>query len=69
MKRLWPDLKGLRLRRDREAALFEMGLKAAPPPPDIEPVSPAKPEVVILKEKPTGWVAIIEAITSVFKKG
>lgn len=27
MKRLWPDLKGLRDRRDREAALFEKGLK------------------------------------------
>lgn len=29
MKRLWPDLKGLQARRDREAALFEKGLRAA----------------------------------------
>lgn len=28
MKRLWPKAKGLRARRDREAALFERGLKA-----------------------------------------
>ena len=27
MKRLWPEVKGLRDRRDREAALFEKGLK------------------------------------------
>ena len=30
MKRLWPDLSGLRDRRDREAILFERGLHAAP---------------------------------------
>jgi len=49
MKRLWPNLTGLRKRRDREAALFARGLAAAPaviarpkivipPPPDIEPI-------------------------------
>lgn len=50
MKRLWPNLKGLLRRRDREAALFQRGLAAAPaprptpkpaivpPPPDIEPI-------------------------------
>lgn len=27
MKRLWPDLKGLLIRRDKEAELFERGLK------------------------------------------
>ena len=26
MKRLWPDLRGLQVRRDREAALFQKGL-------------------------------------------
>ena len=30
MRRLWPDLGGLRIRRDREARLFEDGLQAAP---------------------------------------
>lgn len=33
MKRLWPGLPGLQGRRDREAALFERGLKALPPAP------------------------------------
>lgn len=40
MKRLWPDIKGLRDRRDREAALFERGLMA---PPKMRPVAEAKP--------------------------
>ncbi|SDF31247.1 Peptidoglycan-binding (PGRP) domain of peptidoglycan hydrolases-containing protein [Bradyrhizobium brasilense] len=31
MKRLWPDSKGLRIRRDDEAALFEHGLAASHP--------------------------------------
>ncbi|ODM77810.1 hypothetical protein [Bradyrhizobium elkanii] len=31
MKRLWPDEKGLRIRRDDEAALFEHGLAASHP--------------------------------------
>jgi len=26
MKRLWPDLRGLRIRRDKEAQLFQDGL-------------------------------------------
>lgn len=30
MKRLWPEMKGLRDRRDMEAALFEQGLKKPP---------------------------------------
>jgi hypothetical protein len=49
MKRLWPNLKGLLRRRDREAALFQRGLSApiarpipkpspVPAPPDIEPI-------------------------------
>jgi GH24 family phage-related lysozyme (muramidase) len=29
MKRLWPDTKGLRRRRDEEAELFEAGLVPA----------------------------------------
>jgi hypothetical protein len=32
MKRLWPNVAGLRRRRDREAALWEQSLKAAPVP-------------------------------------
>ena len=30
MKRIWPGVRGLLLRRDREAALFEAGLRRAP---------------------------------------
>ena len=30
MKRLWPDMKGLQKRREREARLFEQGLAALP---------------------------------------
>jgi hypothetical protein len=30
MKRLWPDLKGLQKRREREACLFEQGLASLP---------------------------------------
>ena len=29
MKRLWPNVKGLRVRRDAEAKLFELGLQAS----------------------------------------
>jgi uncharacterized protein (TIGR02594 family) len=37
MKRLWPNLKGLQIRRDAEADLFQRGLSAPPasPPPPI----------------------------------
>jgi hypothetical protein len=50
MKRLWPDMKGLRDRRDAEAELFQRGLvlseKSSPPvvrdnPPPVLPPKPA----------------------------
>jgi hypothetical protein len=37
MKRSWPSLRGLQIRRDREAALFARGLAAPPPPPPRPP--------------------------------
>lgn len=41
MKRIWPDVPGLQARREREAKLFERGLKQKPipqpAPPDVEP--------------------------------
>lgn len=52
MKRLWPNVAGLRRRRDHEAALFEQGLAAghgaAPAASDVEPMvdapkAPASP--------------------------
>jgi hypothetical protein len=65
MKRLWPTVPGLQKRREREAQLFEQGLRhpgpkpdivkpaPIPPPPDIEPIpdapEPAKP----------GWLGTI----------
>lgn len=42
MKRLWPDVKGLRDRRDAEAKLFSEGLTTVTPPPDVEPVETIK---------------------------
>jgi hypothetical protein len=56
MKRLWPSVRGLRERRDKEAALWNKGLRApavvpaAPPivnekpPPLVEPPKPGAPE-------------------------
>lgn len=40
MKRLWPDVKGLRDRREVEAKLFEAGLAAARLGPVLTPVAP-----------------------------
>lgn len=74
MKRIWPQqsMRGLVLRREHEARLFEQGLKVAapvvpapkpmqiPPPPDFAPVLPPKPS--------TGWAALFAAIASAFKR-
>ena len=55
MKRIWPNVKGLQSRREREAQLFEAGLRARerwpdqqdmPPPPDIPAPKPVDPEVI-----------------------
>lgn len=53
MKRLWPQqsMRGLVLRREHEAKLFEQGLKLPPaptiPPPDVAPVpAPAQPSAL-----------------------
>lgn len=71
MKRLWEgkNLPGLLARRDREAALFEYGLKAkaAPivpvPPPDIAPIPPQAIPA------PTNWlVQLITAFINAFKR-
>lgn len=40
MKRLWPNVKGLRDRRDDEANLFQLGLAASAPSIGVSPVSP-----------------------------
>ncbi len=70
MKRIWPQqsMRGLVLRREHEARLFEQGLtvpvvaapKPVPPPPDIEPVPPAKPSAL---------ASFITALLSIFKRG
>lgn len=70
MRRLWTSQsnRGVSLRREHEARLFEQGLKApvvaaaatVPPPPDVEPVSPAAP-------KPSALAAFITALASLFK--
>lgn len=60
MKRLWPNVKGLQDRREREARLFEAGLKKAVPsrpapvpmPPDVPAPKPIDPEVINHTEDP-----------------
>lgn len=44
MKRLWPSVKGLQDRREREARMFEEGLRKALPKPAPEPESLPKPD-------------------------
>lgn len=44
MKRLWPTVKGLRDRRDREAALWEAGLSTIEPSAKNVPAAPATPD-------------------------
>lgn len=65
MKRLWPNQseRGLPIRREAEAVLFEKGLKkpAMPPvftPPDVPKIDPAKP---------TGLAAFFSAIAAIFR--
>jgi hypothetical protein len=75
MKRLWPDMKGLRDRRDQEASLFAEGLiqrmpkTIAPPdapktvphmPPDAPPVEPA-PQPAPQPAKHATWGATLLA--------
>lgn len=42
MKRLWPDMKGLRDRRDAEATLFQQGLLSSSAPATRAPESPPR---------------------------
>jgi GH24 family phage-related lysozyme (muramidase) len=71
MKRIWQgqdDMRGLLTRRDKEADLFERGLKAkvaAPTAPKPEPPSPipTKPP-----PKPSAWAAFFMAIAAIFKR-
>lgn len=69
MRRLWTSQsnRGVSLRREHEARLFEQGLTAPvvaaskpPAPPDVEPV----PTVAPL----TGWAALFAAVASLFPK-
>lgn len=56
MKRLWPDLRGLRDRRDGEADMFEQGLSASAAPP----VS----SETIAQGSATGGIAVSMALVS-----
>lgn len=62
MKRLWPSQsqRGLPIRREQEAKLFERGLlkPVVPPPPDIPKTPPATP-------KQASW---LDALLSFFKR-
>jgi hypothetical protein len=62
MKRLWrgKGLDGLLVRRDREAALFEAGLRQRPAPSQVPPtIPPSKPSVVTVQR--IGWGAAVVA--------
>lgn len=69
MKRIWPSDdpkrpdKGLRDRREQEAAMFERGLKVKPAPKPVTPpdIEPAKPRSL--------WADLFAAIMSIFKRG
>lgn len=64
MKRLWPmqSMRGLVLRREHEAQLFEQGLKVPVLPPDIEP--PA----TIPAPQPSLLEMILTALLALFKR-
>ncbi|WP_065755186.1 hypothetical protein [Bradyrhizobium paxllaeri] len=49
MKRLWPNSKGLRGRRDREAALWNKGLTTLEVASPIVPPAPAKPDTTVIE--------------------
>ncbi len=61
MKRLWPNLVGLRKRRDREAALFEQGLASSP----AEPAAPAVNKTVVAARTVGGGTAAVVAASQV----
>lgn len=53
MKRLWPGVKGLRDRREREAKLFEAGMVKGTDTVLVGPPAPAEPEpAVIVSSRP-----------------
>ena len=72
MKRIWPHVKGLQDRREREARLFESGLRAksrwpdqpsVPPPPDIPAPKPIDPEVINRTEDPADTKPAVQSKT------
>lgn len=81
MKRIWagePSLKGLLVRRDMEAELFERGLRAAPVIPPVPVIDhkppcpePQPPPVSIHKPptQPPSWAAfLLSALAAVFRR-
>lgn len=62
MKRLWPNVAGLRHRRDVEAALFEKGLKApvqaVAPSSSATPVPLPPPRPIIVKDSPAAALPV-----------
>jgi hypothetical protein len=78
MKRIWPNVAGLRDRREREAKMFEQGLRLkvpSAPPADTPPPLPIDPEVINHTEDPanekpavqskTLWASIIGVAASI----
>lgn len=75
MKRLWPSVPGLQGRREREAQLFERGLKKPaprqetqppvkmPPPPDIPAPKDVDPEIFNKKDDPNNTKPVVKSKT------
>jgi len=75
MKRLWPGSSGLQGRREREAQLFERGLKRPaprpqaqppvkiPPPPDIPAPKDVDPEIFNKKDDPNNTKSVVKSKT------
>jgi hypothetical protein len=73
MKRIWrddPDMRGLLARRDKEADLFEQGLKVQKPAPAAPAPKPEPPSPIPAQPapRPSFWAAFFMAIAAIFKR-
>jgi hypothetical protein len=72
MRRLWPSQRGLRDRRDHEAALWNKGLTDGGKPAQDIPAAPPTPDPAVplqagpARTKPTPWVAFVNSVRSYF---
>lgn len=65
MKRIWPGVPGLQGRREREAKLFEKGLKAKPVSNPVRVPVPEKPETKPAIQSKEIWATIGTILTTI----